>query len=395
LTATTPADASFGLYLHIPVCASRCIYCDFHTEARAATPWPALTAALRQELGARVPLFAGLTLRSIYFGGGTPSLAPVELFAAVIGAARAVLPTGAACEITVEANPQDLTGAWLAALRQLGVNRLSLGWQSAREETLRLLGRRHTAAEARAAVALARRAGFDNLSLDLIFAIPGQTPADVEAEVAAALALAPEHLSLYALTYHAGTELDRRRQAGAVTPASEDDEAEMMERIEAALVRVGFEHYEVSNYARAGRRAVHNSLYWAGSRYLGIGPGAHSFWHENWQRGWRWESVRGLERYLETWAEPHPPGLPEAEAAAVAWREELTPRQLLAERMLCGLRTSDGVDTTEPALAGFPAEVAEGAISAEALGWLQRDGTRLRPTSLGLMHADAAAALFF
>jgi oxygen-independent coproporphyrinogen-3 oxidase len=383
----------FGLYVHVPFCASKCPYCDFNSQVMAEPPWDGWGAAVISEMRARVQLFAGQPLSSLYFGGGTPSLAPVEVVARVVEAARALADWSPDAEVTLEANPADLGRRDCERLISLGINRLSLGWQSTHDELLQRLGRRHSREQASDALVAARRAGFDNVSIDLMFAVPGQSLGDLEADLTALEEAAPEHVSIYALTWHEGTPFESRRCAGELVPVSEDLEVEMMARIDERLCAAGFEHYEVSNYARPGRRARHNSLYWSGAAYLGVGPGAHSFVREEWRRGWRWESIRDPQAHMRAWSEEREAGLPRAND--VESIEELTPRQLMAERMMLGLRTSDGIELEEPAVAAFADEVTISAAAAVERGWAALDAGRLRPTPAGFLHNDALAALFF
>ena len=388
------SPAVWGLYVHIPYCARICPYCEFNVVVVQRPPWAALAAALVAELRAMRPLYAGAAC-SLYFGGGTPSLAPIEFIAELIAAARQLAGLPATAEITLEANPDGLSAAHLQALRAAGVNRLSLGWQSTDDAQLKQLGRTHTSAAAAAAFAAAREAGFDNLSLDLIFALPGQTLAQLQADIEAVERQAPEHVSLYALTYHPGTPLARQRARGRITAASEDLEAEMMSAITARLQVAGYEHYEVSNYARPGRRAVHNALYWDGTPTLGIGPGAVSFWRPDWQAGWRWCGVRRPSVSLDIWSGQQRGGLPAPEELRVAWVEALSARQLYQERMMCGMRLAAGVDVGVAPCSGFLAEVEAGYRLSAARGWTERRGDRLQPTPLGRMFADPLAAMFF
>jgi oxygen-independent coproporphyrinogen-3 oxidase len=329
----------------------------------------------------------------MYFGGGTPSLVPIESLAKLMDAARALFEWVPDAEVTLETNPADLGSQDFDHLLALGINRLSLGWQSTRDDLLRQLGRRHSAAEAADTLFSARRAGFDNVSVDLIFAVPGQTRGDLEADLAVLEEAVPEHVSIYALTFHPDTPFARRRQAGELVATEEDLEVEMMECIDQRLTAAGYEHYEVSNFARAGFRARHNSSVWSGAAYLGIGPGAHSFVHEDWRIGWRWESIRDPQDYLRVWRDERAPGMPEV--AETEWIEELTPRQLVSERMMLALRTSDGVELHEPMLARFANEVAAAAAEAVARGWAVLEAGRLRPTAEGFRHNDALAELFF
>jgi len=346
-----------------------------------------------REMRARASLFTCQPLSSLYFGGGTPSLAPIEVVARVVNAARELATWAPGVEVTLEANPADLDQWACEQLLSLGVNRLSLGWQSTHDELLRRLGRRHSWVQASDALAAARRAGFDNVSVDLMFAIPGQSLGELEADLGVIEEAVPEHVSIYALTWHDGTPFESRRRAGELVPVAEDLEVEMMACIEERLRVAGFEHYEVSNYARPGKRARHNGLYWSGAPYLGVGPGAHSFVREEWRRGWRWESIRDPQAHMRVWSEERENGLPAA--GDVESMEELSPRQLMAERMMLGLRTADGVALGEPAVTAFAADVARGSEAAVQRGWAVVKAGRLRPTSAGFLHNDALAALFF
>ena len=384
-----------GVYIHIPYCKSVCPYCDFNSYVQPEPPWEALQAALLAELQARLPALVHGPVASVYFGGGTPSLAPASLIHSLLQAVQTQVGLQPHAEITLEANPGTVTQAQFAGFRAAGVNRISLGWQSTHDRLLRVLGRGHSAADSHAAFAAARVAGFSRVSLDLIFAVPGQSMADLHADLAAVLRLRPEHVSLYALTYHEGTPFHRRRARGSLRPAPEAVECDMMEEIERALCAAGYLHYEVSNYCLPEHRARHNSLYWSGGRYIGIGPGAHSFHHEAWQRGWRWEGLRDPKRYIERWQHPQAPGVPEPLDGSSEWAECLNPRQMLCERMLCGLRHDAGVHLEEPVCQPFAAHVAAAADTAVQRHWAMLQAGVLRPTALGLQHADALAELFF
>lgn len=388
--------AGFGIYLHVPYCRSLCPYCDFNSHVSRDPDWQGLQAAWLKELSARRQLFEPLgEARSLYFGGGTPSLLPVDVLASTVEAVAQALPMAEGAELTLEANPGTLEPAGLRQLRALGINRLSMGWQSTHDRLLQVLGRGHSAADSRRAFEDGRAAGFDNISVDLIFAVPGQTLADLDEDLAALRRLRPEHISLYALTFHSGTEFGRRLQRGTLERVDEELEIEMMDRIDEALAEAGYEHYEVSNYALAGKRAVHNSLYWAGVPYLGLGPGAHSFAQLGSDRGWRWEGVRSPAAYIEAWRGPRAPGVPEAGDAAVSFVETLTARELTSERMLCGMRVVEGVDLNALPSEGLGGNFEAAVQEAERRAWAQREGACLRPTALGLRHADALAALFF
>jgi putative oxygen-independent coproporphyrinogen III oxidase len=390
---------AFGIYVHVPYCRRICPYCDFNVYIAKRADWDALTCGIEAELAARGQAFTGLPAQSVYFGGGTPSLAPASLLSRTLTAIVGQRQLVADAEITVEVDPATLDSAGYAQLRQLGVTRVSVGWQSSHDVFLKRLGRGHSAADSEQAYAWARAAGCDNISIDLIFAVPGETMAHLEADLDTIARLGADHVSLYALTYHEGTEFERRRRAGRLQPIDENLEADMMAFIETRLGSLGYEHYEVSNYARSGKRSRHNQIYWHGGQYLGVGPGAHSFARQAWQRGWRWESVRAPATYVDLWSPAHRhermPGLPTAVDATVSFVEELDAAALRRERFLLGLRLGDGIDVAEVDLGADESRVAQAAAQAEARGWVTRVDTSLRPTSLGLMHADSLAMLFF
>ena len=386
----------WGVYIHLPYCKSLCPYCDFNSYVQPKADWGELQRALLHELQARRHLMPQGAAQSLYFGGGTPSMAPPEMIATLVAAVRAQCGLVDDAEVTLECNPGTVDTAKFRRFLAGGVNRISLGWQSTHDRLLRVLGRGHSAQDSADALEAALEAGASNLSLDLIFAVPGQTDEDLEGDLARLVAIAPEHVSLYALTYKPGTPFYRRKMRGTLTPATEDVECRMMHRIEQVLTGAGYEHYEVSNYAKPGRRARHNSLYWQGAMYLGLGPGAHSFMHRDWQAGWRWENTRQPAAYAAAWPDARRLDTPPQEGdASVGMVEQLTSRQLLSERMLCGLRQSDGVPLDEPVCQPHAQQVAQAAQQAVYHGWAHLEGTRLRPTALGLQHADALASLFF
>lgn len=380
------ATDSFGVYVHIPYCPAVCPYCDFNVAVRKAPPWSELQSAIASELRARVTAVRG-TLNSIYIGGGTPSLAPPGTIAELLAAIRENIP-GRPREVTLEANPGTVTLASLESYLAAGVSRISLGWQSTHDRLLATLGRTHDAAASRQAARDVRAAGFDNMSIDLIFAVPGQTQDDLDADLDAVLAMSPEHVSLYGLTYHEGTPFERARRQGTLTPVDELTEAGMFTHIAERLTRAGYRHYEVSNFAKPGFEAVHNASYWAGTPYLGLGPGAHSFVRAGWQQGTRWENVRNPDRYLKA---PHAAGVPLDGAPDTSFVETLTPLDLVRERILTGLRLVDGIDLATEPFASFDLE--SGAAEAVAAGLAERHGTRLKPTFDGRLQADTLAEL--
>lgn len=375
---------AFGVYVHIPYCPAVCPYCDFNVAVRKAPPWDAFAQALENELALRLPDFSG-GLRTLYFGGGTPSLAPPDIIARIIDAVRNSIP-GEPLEVTLEANPGTVTRASLEGYRKAGITRVSLGWQSTLDRLLATLGRTHDAAASRDAAIAVREAGFAAMSIDLIFAVPGQGMGELEVDLDAVLAMSPEHVSLYGLTYHEGTPFFRARERGTVTPVDEQTEATMFTRIAQRLTSAGYRHYEVSNFAKPGHEARHNSSYWQGTPYLGLGPGAHSFQREGWQRGVRWETVRNPDRYVKLFDDAQRDA-----AQLVTFREELTALDMVRERILTGLRLIGGIDLATEPFNAF--DLGQGAADAVSEGLATRDGSRLIPTFDGRLQADTLAEL--
>ncbi|MFZ5585494.1 MAG: radical SAM family heme chaperone HemW [Thermodesulfobacteriota bacterium] len=372
-----------GLYIHLPFCAGRCPYCDFFARPYAPGPARALVPALIRHLELIAPRAAGRVFSHVYLGGGTPSLWPAAAIAELIAAAAALVGLSPDCEVSMEANPGGLGGAKLARLRAAGVNRLSLGAQSFSPDLLAAIGRRHGPGSTARAVDQARTAGFMNLSLDLIYGLPGQTPEMARRDILAALALAPDHLSLYELTLAPETPFGRRYQKNRPPLPGEDAILAMEDQALELAAAAGLMRYEVSNFARPGFECRHNADTWAGGDYLALGPGAHGH-----LAGVRWALVADVEAYLEGIA---------AGAEPLAWREELSGAQRALELVMLGLRATAGVDLAAcAALMGRPVERAWAAPLAEvqARGWAGLAGGRLVPTALGLRMADAAAALF-
>lgn len=357
--------ADVGVYVHFPWCRIRCPYCDFAVAVAplADIPHDAYADAVLAELERRAPDYSGRVLRSIYFGGGTPALWRADALARVIAAVRDRL--GDPAEITVEANPQDCVPGTLAALRAAGVTRLSIGAQSFRDDDLVFLGRDHSATASLAAAAAARAAGFPVVSLDLIFALPGRTLDDWRRTLDAACALAPEHLSVYQLTIEERTSFGAAARAGRLVPADDEAAAAQFEAAHDRLTRSGWEHYEVSSYARPGCRAVHNSLYWRGAEYLGLGAGAWSFRRDE-GGGVRRENPRSVWRYL-------------AGGAATETRQDAA--GIRADEVWLALRTVDGI--AEARIRPSP-----GLDRLLRAGLLAREGGRLVPTPRGLLFSD-------
>lgn len=267
------------LYFHLPYCRRKCPYCDFFKRVPRTGERERFVQTLLREMQLAAQCYSTFTgpAKTAYFGGGTPSLHPPEEIAALLDRARRCWGIDESAEITLEANPGTLTAESLSGWRAAGVNRLSIGAQSFSERKLKLLYRDHTVREIHDAVTLGRAAGFFNLSLDLIFGLPEESFEEWKADLEAAAVLHPEHISLYNLEFHEGTPFARWRKEGKLVPLAEDTEADWYRFTHNFLVQRGYEHYEISNFAKPGFRSVHNSAYWEGKPYLGFGPSAHSF----------------------------------------------------------------------------------------------------------------------
>jgi oxygen-independent coproporphyrinogen III oxidase len=361
------------IYLHVPFCGRRCSYCDFAIAVRRATPAAAYVEAVLQEWARRRlhPAWSeSPQIDTIYFGGGTPSRLPPDAIACLVDRLGAEHPFARHAEITLEANPEDVVPAAARAWRAAGVNRLSLGVQSLDDRVLAWMHRTHDAGAVPDAVSAARAAGFEDLSLDLIFGLPDQLERNWQADLERALALEPDHVSLYGLTTEPHTPLARWTARGAVRPADEIRYAAEYLAAHAALTAAGFEHYEVSNAARPGRRARHNSAYWGRAPYLGLGPSAHSA-----ATGERWWNIRDWTAYERAISQGR---------EWVAGRETLDPASCRLETLYLGLRTVDGIPASLVA--------APTAAAWAECGWAELVGDRLRLTIEGWLRLDALVA---
>ncbi len=386
----------FSIYVHLPYCARRCPYCDFNTYVVHSIPEQRYVDALLRETGfaAGQQAWSGRRISTVFLGGGTPSLfspASVERLLTTFDRAWG-MDTGA--EITLEANPGSLEGGGedkLRGFRAAGINRVSFGAQSFDARHLATLGRIHSAAETLGAFDAARRAGFDNVSCDLIYGVPGQTVAEWERDITTAIGLGSEHISAYCLTYEEGTPMTGMKKAGLVTAAGEDTELEMFRLARELFAAAGLRHYEVSNYARPGRESRHNLAYWTWRDYLGLGAGAHGFAAtataavsepgavaRSWGR--RYANVRLPELYMSA-----------RDGAWHASDEQLSREMAIAEYLLVGLRLARGIDAVEfERLFLAPIDVAAPQLpSFISGGLLERDGDAVSLTSRGLEIADS------
>lgn len=371
---------SAGLYVHVPFCRSKCAYCDFYsiTDHDGVDAWLEALALEMEMYRGFAPAFD-----TVYVGGGTPSCLPADRLAELLRQARSAFPVVPEAETTVEVNPGDVDAAFLGRLREAGFNRVSIGVQSFDDSILNVLGRRHNGHESLEAVESARMAGFENLSVDLIYGVPGQSLELWRRTLDTALAFRPEHLSCYELTLERGTPLHRRVEAGQAAPLCEEEGYRFFSTTSAFLEDNGYDHYEVSNFARAESHVSrHNHKYWDHTPYLGLGPAAHSF-----RGNLRWWNHRDVDRYVRDARSGRKP---------VEGREALSQEELRTEALYFGFRTKRGIygpafrerygldlfRDEETALRGMKEE-----------GLIRLDGEVLSPTRRGLALADRLCLL--
>ena len=386
----TPPPLS--LYVHLPWCVRKCPYCDFDShEARGALPFAAYVDALLADLDHDLPLVRDRTIHSVFFGGGTPSLFPADAIDRFLAEAAARLRFAPGLEITLETNPGTAEHGRFGDYRRAGVNRISFGIQSFDDATLARLGRIHDSAQAEAAVKLAQDAGVDNLNLDLMYALPAQTRAMAEHDIARAVALQPAHISHYQLTLEPNTVF-------AANPPpdlpDEDTAWDIQERCQDLLATAGYAQYEVSAYARDGRQCAHNLNYWRFGDYLGIGAGAHG--KLTLPVAGNVPDPRGP--ILRRWKHKHPTAWLAAAGtdAAIGGDERIDAARRPFEYMLNALRLNDGFALAEfEARTGLArADIAARLADASARGWLRVDGGHVRPTALGRRFGNDVIALF-
>jgi len=372
-----------SLYIHFPWCVQKCPYCDFNSHPlRAELPEERYIDALLADLEQDLPRVWGRPVRTVFLGGGTPSLFSPAAIDRLLSGVRARLPLAADAEITLEANPGTVELGRFRGYRDAGVSRLSIGIQSFDPEQLRILGRIHGRDEALAAARAAREAGFDNFNLDLMFGLPGQTPEQALTDVRTALALAPTHLSLYQLTLEPQTPFHARPPANL---PDDDALAIMQESLQREVASAGFAQYEVSAYARAGRECRHNRNYWQFGDYLGIGAGAHA----------KITDALGITRLAKR-KQPQDYLAHAGTAAAIGEERRLDPKDAIFEFMLNALRLTQGVpaalfrERTSLEYSHIEAPLAR----AGALGFLEAEPGRIRPSALGRRFLNDLIALF-
>ncbi len=363
------------LYVHIPFCPKVCPYCSFYKEASDRNKTRPFLEAVLRELDMRLERLQGRVLRpeTIFFGGGTPSALSVAQLEFLLGGLRSRLDIANLKEWTLEMNPATVSLEKARLLREVGINRVSMGVQSWDADVLKTLGRVHTALQAEKSYEVLREAGFKNVNLDLMFAVPGQTESALHYSLEKTIHLAPEHISAYCLTYEEDTEFFRRLEAGTYE-RHEEIEAAMFELVMETLKSAGYSQYEISNYSRTDRECLHNLGYWEGHDYLGLGPSA---WSTIGMR--RWRNVPDTKRYIE---------MIQAGGDAEDVVEDLKPETRRAEQLAFGLRTNRGV--ARSAVGAYEGEVR----AMIAAGLLMEQGTRVVTTHKGRFVVDAIGEVF-
>jgi len=377
-----------GLYIHFPFCLRKCLYCDFNSAASSPAARAEYPELLLKEMELRQRALPGpVRSPTLYFGGGTPSLMTPEEIGRLIEAAVRSFGLEADAEVTLEANPGTLSAERLAGYRAAGVNRLSLGIQSFEDRLLARLGRVHSREEALGAFDAARRAGFDNISIDLMHSLPEQSPRQWRDALAQGIALSPEHVSAYALSVEEDTPFAGLLAAGELPLPGEEEAAAIFEATGELLELAGYRHYEISNFARPGRASRHNGSYWTRDSYLGFGAGAHSFWNDN-GLGERWCNAEDPRQYREEVAGG---SIPQREL------EILTLEQAVSESFFLGLRVLDGLDLERLEASYGAAALAprlEEAARLVASGALVREGSRVRLAPGAVILANSVFSRF-
>ena len=369
-------DKTLGIYIHIPFCVSRCAYCDFCSTTGAAKRMPKYQDALLAHIRESAPQLAPYLIDSVYFGGGTPSYYGARRITELLDAIKTYGQLLKTAEITVECNPDTVRLGELRALRRAGVNRLSIGMQSANDDILRLIGRRHDFRQVEKAVEAARRADFDNLSLDLIYGLPSQTPGDWADSLSRALELRPEHISCYGLKLEEGTPLYKYKDSPFLP--SDDEQADMYLYAVETLQGANYAQYEISNFALKGYESRHNLKYWKLDEYMGFGASAHSF-----VSGMRYSFVADMQGYID--------GVAGIEGAKLLDEyEEISPQGKAAEYVMLGMRTTEGISGKEYRdiyLSDF-SPIEEVLRGYEKKGWARESGGRWSFTSTGFLLSN-------
>lgn len=384
---TIGGNTQCGIYVHVPYCRSKCLYCAFYSVASVKAGWNRFVSAILSELRQRVAEIRGFSNYTLYFGGGTPSLIPPEEFRRLSAGIKEIIADASQrstiIETTIETNPDDITPELADCWKQCGVDRVSMGVQSLNDAELKAIGRRHDSRRAKEAYGILRNR-FDNISLDLMFGLPKQTIDSLNETVDGIIGLSPEHISAYSLTFEERTALTRLRDCGRVAETVEDISVGMFRLIDSRLSTSGYERYEISNYSKPGRRSQHNSAYWHGLPYIGLGPSAHSYDGER-TRSW---NVSDIESYLYA-----------IESGKINRETEtLTDEELREESIMTSLRTAEGIDL-EAFATRFGALEKQALLRSAAphlrLGTIASDSHHLRLTPSGVMISDEIIADLF
>jgi oxygen-independent coproporphyrinogen III oxidase len=367
-----------GLYLHIPFCDTKCGYCDFYSITNHSTREDFLKALIQEIKHYASRPFTSAFFDTIYFGGGTPSLLTPKELGTIFDTLHQFFSIARDCEITLEANPGTVNAEKLQFYKQTGINRLSIGIQSFNDDELKYLGRIHNTTQAVASYHLAREHGFDNIGIDLIFALPGQSLASWKSNLKKAFDLKPQHISAYNLIFEEGTPFYNKRVQGEIKAKTENDELLFFSQTVSLMDKAGYEHYEVSNYAMSSNYySRHNYKYWDHSNYLSFGPSAHSYWNKK-----RWSNMRSLSKYIKNINE---------HKTVIDFSEELAGETVMFEKIMLGLRTKAGIN-----LDGFETNFRESfltkhsKINSDLLqnGFAEIDNGHFKLTPKGLMICD-------
>lgn len=384
---TIGGNKQCGIYVHVPYCKSKCLYCAFYSIASVKADWRRFVSAILSELRQRIAEISGFSSYTLYFGGGTPSLIPADEFRRLSSGIKEILaevsPRSSIIETTIEANPDDISPALADCWKDCGVDRVSMGVQSLNDAELKAIGRRHDSSRAIEAFNILRER-FDNISLDLMFGLPKQTIETLTESIDGIVGLSPEHISAYSLTFEERSALTRLRDSGRIAETAEDISVGMFRLIDSRLADAGYERYEISNYSKPGRRSQHNSAYWHGLPYIGLGPSAHSYDGER-TRSW---NISDIESYLYA-----------IESGKInRGTEILTEEELREESIMTSLRTAEGIDLEAFATrfgAGEKQALLKSAAPHLLAGTLATDSRHLRLTHSGVMISDEIIADLF
>ena len=396
-----PPEA-IALYVHIPFCETKCPYCDFNTYAKIESLIPSYVEALQKEISLWGDFLGHPEIKTVFFGGGTPSYLPEKCMRSVMQTIRSGFDMPPSAEVTLEANPGDFTPSKLLAYLDFGVNRLSIGIQSFSDRLLEVLGRRHSADDAIQAYRMALEAGFENVSIDLIYGLPYQSISDWEETLNTAIGLSPVHVSMYSLILEGGTPMEQWVNSGKMPEPDPDLAADMYLLAQEVMRREGYRHYEISNWARPGFESLHNLTYWRNRPYLGVGPGAHSY-----LPAYRFFNIKSPREYIQKLNKDFSksPGRPDKLTCqsirtmpVVEEVETIDHRLEMAETLMMGLRLDEGIAVREfsKRFGVTPSQAYDEVINElTSLGLLEMSNESLRLTHLGRMLGNEVFSRFF